>query len=530
LEEFLDKLREDQRRMRKFLLAQGVRFKRMGEALAVVRERGGRIFVAAEDPLSGLARVIAEEYLVQLPALPLDIASTAPIPEEGSSEDDLKEVPEGQGPPTRSRRLARHFRAGDVLLIFAHKGDDPTTKALLGYAKMRGVHAILIGGLEAKATLRRAADDALILPTRGVKTVCEGSFICSRILARCARAVLKAKTGEDETRMIRVECTACKEAVFVEERYRGKKGQCPLCRAAIRVPEAGPEVEVAQADTAAGAEKSRRASTPEKGTKKILKPSVMDFEAPEILDGEYLEAQEPPPPPPLAKLPSAPSSSRMGTIIEPDEPPPVGLDAESARLDRQEPSGVQIAPEDVAFDEFAATQQNLTDSADPFGLPNGFVQDLVMPRQPGSDQAKISTADLVLQSEQLGTESPHATSGRLVSGRFTVSDCHLRFGRGGFPDGDSPTHALEALSPATLSFRLNQDDEMAGTLEKGDELYVRLEVPAFLEPVLVRGAVLRIGGSSGGGPRGSRVELELRDVDPLTARKLARAAESLVTA
>jgi hypothetical protein len=256
----------------------------------------------------------------------------------------------------------------------------------------------------------------------------------------------------------------------------------------------------------------------------------MDFEAPEILDGEDLEAQEAPPPPPLARLPGEPSSSRIGTIVGPDEPPPVGLDAESARLDRQEPVGVhQTPPEDVAFDEFAATQRNLTDSADPFGLPNGFVQDLVMPRQPGSDQGKVMT-DSVLQSEQVATESPHPTSGRLLTGRFTVSDCHLRFGRGGFPDGDSPTHALEALTASTLSFRLNQDDEMAGTLEKGDELYVRLEVPAFLEPVLVRGAVLRIGGSSGGGPRGSHVELELKDVDPTTARKLARAAESLVTA
>src|SRR5262249_46839657 len=158
--------------MRKFLSAQGSRFKRMGDALAVARERGARIFVIAEEPLSGMARVIAEEYLAQLPALGIDLG--AQLPDPGSSDSaDGGGFAEGQGPPPRAHRVARHFRSGDVLVVLAHRGDDPLTKAILGFAKMKGVYAILIGGLDAKQTLRRAADAALILPTRGVKTVCE---------------------------------------------------------------------------------------------------------------------------------------------------------------------------------------------------------------------------------------------------------------------------------------------------------------------------------------------------------------------
>src|SRR5581483_12061436 len=129
--------------------------------------------------------------------------------------------------------------------------------------------------------------------------------------------------------------------------------------------------------------------------------------------------------------------------------------------------------------------------------------------------------------EHLTQSSESARNLPRVSSRFTVQDCKVRFGRGGFPDDTGPEHPLDLLSTKGAVFSLDPQDELGSTVEKGDELWVRISVPAFIEPVLVRGTVLRIGGNSDGGRAGTRLDIEWKDLDANVTRKLARAAETL---
>ncbi|MEZ0227394.1 MAG: hypothetical protein ACAI25_02135, partial [Planctomycetota bacterium] len=278
MDEFLEKLAEDQRRMRKFLRTQGPRFKKIGDAFARARERGTRIFVVAEPPLDILAGMIATEYLQQLPALPLALQDLPSAPEESG---ELEPVTSG-GPPLVARHLSRHFRNGDVLFVLAHAGQNPAIKALLGFAKLKGVFTILVGGLDAREQLRKAADTAITLPTKGVKTVCEASFTVARIMARVARAKVKEKIGEEDDRLIRLECSSCKEAVFIEERHRGKAGKCPLCKSAIKV-DVGSRVAVAEATTTPRSDiqpvKNEKRPGSSRRKKKPLKQSVLNVPA-----------------------------------------------------------------------------------------------------------------------------------------------------------------------------------------------------------------------------------------------------------
>jgi hypothetical protein len=538
VDEFLEKLSEDQRRMRKFLRTQGPRFKKMGDALALARERGTRIWVVGEPPLDQLSAILATEYFQQLPALPLDLGSSE-LPPEDSHE--LEPVPDAgmssrQGPPLVARHLSRHFRSGDVLVVFAHNGTNSAIKALLGFSKLKGVFAILVGGLDAREQLRRAADTAVTLPTKGVKTVCEASFTVARIVARVARARFKERTGEEEERLIRLECGSCREPVFVEEKFRGKKGQCPLCRSPLKIPEADGLVVVAEAATAPKSDegsirttrKSEASSRRTKsGRKKPLKQSVLNVPA-AIEEAEADDAGLRGEEAPISEKRLLEAAGEATSGDEESDEPPVGLSSHGPEGDVGE---VVIAPEDVAFDEFA----NATESADPFALPDAFVADLVMPQgRPSGGAVAPSDANPVTGSGERdgiprtsSSERTQASSGKLVSARFSVQECKLRIGRGGFPDDTGPEHPLDALSTQGAIFSLDPGDELAFSIESGDELYVRISVPAFLEPVLVRGVVQRIGGTSDGGRAGTRVDIHWTDVDSLVTRKLARAAESL---
>src|SRR5579883_5548 len=526
MDEFLEKLAEDQRRMRKFLRTQGPRFKKIGDALAIARERGTRIFVVGEPPLDPVARLIAHEYLAQLPAVALDIDDKL-APQELNESGELDPIGSGTGsgvgPPLIARHLSRHFRNGDVLIVFAHSGVNAAVKALLGFSKLKGVFAILVGGLDARQQLRRAADTAISLPTKGVKTVAEASFVIARIMARVARARVKEKTGQEDERLIRIECGSCHEPVFVEERFKGKKGQCPLCRSPLKIPEGGEGVRAVPAVAEATAPKSdiepiRAVKPPSKRSKRPLKQSVLNV--PAITDEDEVAPTRREERPVSEKhLIEAAGEATSGSEAE---PPPVGLS--SSDVDE-----TVVAPEDVAFDEFA----NATESADPFALPDAFVADLVMPQgRAATGAVPPSDANPVTGS---GEHMPVATTSsserapkRLVSSRFSIQDCKLRFGRGGYPEeDDTPEHPLEQLTPRGAIFTLDSQDETASTIDKGDELWVKIVVPAFLEPVLVRGTVTRIGGNSDGGRSGTRVEIEWKDVDAACARKLARAAETL---
>ena len=74
-------------------------------------------------------------------------------------------------------------------------------------------------------------------------------------------------------------------------------------------------------------------------------------------------------------------------------------------------------------------------------------------------------------------------------------------------------------------FLIDNDDEAAATLQIHDELWVRIEIPAFLEPILVRGKIEDFEGSAGNG--GTRAWLAFHDVEIGVQRKLERAADEL---
>ncbi|MBL4848487.1 MAG: hypothetical protein JKY65_23445, partial [Planctomycetes bacterium] len=149
---------------------------------------------------------------------------------------------------------------------------------------------------------------------------------------------------------------------------------------------------------------------------------------------------------------------------------------------------------------------------------------------PGADLGPISFDDDFLSDLEVkppsasrsGSESEDGISARMVSARFSVRDCTIRWGRGGFPDDSSPAHTLIDFDGAQALFLLDHDDEAAATLQIEDELWVRIEVPAFLEPILTRARILDLVGSAGNG--GTTATLEFSELEAHTRRKLERAA------
>ena len=610
VDEFLEKLQEDQRRMRQYLRAHGDRFKQMGRILAASRLAGGRVFVLGEPPLDSMATLLAEEYLTQLPVLPIDLLRPAP-PSVDSDEGDPV-----TGRMAAARQAGRHLHKGDVLVAFMHGGDDRETRAVLEAARAKRLPILVVGGLDSKQAVRRVAKVRLTLPTRGIKTVCESVFVCARIMARVARAALVDAGEQGEGRLVQLLCDTCNERVFVEEELRGRQATCPLCQATLSVPrdstrraavpssrigaslpgkrersgrharpepseddeEVSDELEVDE-DEPAEAPSSREAPEPEWGgaarapgrtrsgegktrtksgegrrrsgegrvrqpgererererptepvareaeldppadatpaaRRRRLKPSVMEFKAPAVDDEE------------LGSAPTSPSPAEL-------TPDPVGLVSHEVDHARgAEPtfgSGITVGSDLVPVPgplpppppppppppggRGAATTQ----SADPYALEDAFLQDLELPADRAAAPGSGSASDPSLDGEG---------GSRRLSSRYTIGDCRLRWGRGGYPDETSPQHQLVVLSSARLSFFLDPDDEAGSTLQKGDELWLRVDVPAFIEPILVRGVLKDISGTSGGG-RGARATLEFTELDPAQRRKLARAAENI---
>jgi phosphoheptose isomerase len=631
VEEFLEKLQEDQRRMRKFLRGHRIRFKQMGEILAQARNLGSRVFVIAEPPLEALARLIAEEYLVKLPVLHIDLSTMTPA---SVDPDESVEGPPATPRAAAARQVGRHLHPGDVIMAFLHEGQDVETRKVLEIARAKRIPVLVIGGLGAKGHYRRIAKVRINLPTRGIKTICESVFVCSRILGRISRGAL-ADGGEEEERLVQAVCETCNERIFMAEHTRGKRATCPLCEGETRIPRTSERRAAPSADSAVDSTVGVVAPV-QKRRKRKLKPSVLDYKVPSGADsgsedaspGSHSGASEPtvieeedasveaapveadledadleeadlddadlddadlddadlddadlddadfddadfddadldgadldgadldevdlddvdlddadlddgePPrqgvPAPARPLESAP----MGLVSQTGHELPIqGVDP-SFGSDIMVGSDVVISARDgeserVRPDGKPSTRRkpsrsgsrnegkspSVTASADPFALEDAFLADLEMPG-PGS----VPSAS----SAQHG-QSDDGTSRRL-SARYTVSDCELRWGRGGYPDDASPANQLMVLSAAGLTFFLNPDDEGGSTLQKGDELWVRIEVPAFIEPIFVRSVLIDITGSSGSGGRGAQAEIEFRDMDNTVRRKLLRAAENM---
>jgi len=457
VDEFLEKLQVDQRRMRKFLRAHATHFKKMGKALAGTRRRGTRVFLVGEPPMAGLMPVLAEEYLTHLPALPVDLTRARPAsvdPDSGARPASPREA--------AAQQVGRHLHAGDVLLAYLHEGQDRATLAVLEAARAREALVVVIGGLGAKRAARKTSKLVLTLPSRGIKTVCEASFVATRILARVSRAECRIGGLADEARLIQVCCEVCAERVFFEEPSRGKRERCPLCEAEVAVPL-------------------------ESGRRTI--PSV-------VVEGE---GEGRPPRPSVLELPAVAEDS-LGDA-------PRGLVSAEGQPVREPPGE----------DPGDGKSPSVTASADPFALADGFLADLEMP----------TPRDVTPPSSQEDGELLPTASRRTVSARYTIDQCRLRWGRGGFPDDDSPEHRLVSLQRLRLEFLLRPDDPACATLQVDDELYARIEIPAFLEPILVRGVLIQVSGSTGGSGDGSRAEFEFRDADPTVRRKLDRAADNL---
>lgn len=527
----------------------------MGELLANARQVGARVFVLGEPPLDVLAALIAEEYLTQLPVIAVDLNS----PQPPSVDPDEESTPL-QGRAAAAKQVGRHLHKGDVLVAFMHDGKDKETRMVLEAARARRLSILVVGGLDSKDAVRRLATVRLTLPTRGIKTVCESVFVCARIMARVSRAALQ-DVGEADARLVQVVCDTCNERVFLDEELRGAKATCPLCQAGLAVPgdssrrapaassrigailpgkagETGSaseeeEEEVAEPEVAKGwgaavrtrearpkekerrkerkSERRRDEDPSQKKTRRRMKPSVMEFKAPALEEDGELEA-----PTTAAGHPASGASSRTPAEATPD---PVGLLSNSQPQEpRPEPSfgsGITVgsdlvpigAPEKTSGRGAATTQ-----SADPYALEDAYLQDIELP----SAQSSASGSDPSVDGE----------GSRRLSSRYTIAECRLRWGRGGYPDEASPVHELVALSSSRLVFYLDPDDEAGATLQKGDELWIRVDIPAFIEPILVRGALKDISGTSGGG-RGARATLEFTDLDPTQRRKLARAAENI---
>lgn len=545
MDEFLEKMQEDQRRMRRFLRANGPRFKQMGEALAAARQLRSRVFVIGEPPLDAIAALVAEDYLTHLPALSIDLTRPAPA---SVNPDESGEVLQGRA--AAAKQAARHLHAGDLVLALLIDGNDRETRMVLESARAKRVTTLVLGGLDAKANVRRLATARVNLPTQGVKTICESIFVCARILARVSRAA--ARDGADDDELVLATCEQCNERVFFEARSRGRGVGCPLCQGTTNVPK--------EAVRRAGVVVSMPAPRVEAPAKRRkLKPSVLAMPAIKLdEDGEVVEEPKRPPSSREARveaqgssrerrpvgsskesregrIPSRSSEDELGALDDEDEAPserrqaappeaPVGLVSNdqrpSARLEPAFGSDILVGsdvvstkppppPPPPARDRTAATTQ----SADPYALDDAFLADLEMPAGKAPTSSSGS-AD--------GTTEPS----RRLSARFTMAECPVRWGRGGYPDDTGPTHELVALTPQRLEFRLDPDDEAGSTLQKGDELFLRIVVPAFIEPVLVHGALVAIRGGAAD-PRGTRVEVEFKDLDPTLRRKLARAAEGM---
>jgi hypothetical protein len=564
VDEFLEKLQEDQRRMRRYLRAHGAPFKQMGEALAAARTKRSRVFVVGEPPLDALISLLAEDYLTHLPALPVDLSRPAT---PSVDPDDSAEVQTGR--TAAAKQVGRHLHPGDVVLAFLMDGADRDTRIILEAARAKRVTVLVIGGLGAKGAVRRLASVRLSLPTHGVKTIVESVFICARILARVSRAASRgaAEPAAEEEHLVQVGCDTCQERVFHEQRMRGREVPCPLCQAPMKVPRDSVRRGASEGPLAApepGQQKRRR-----------LKPSVLEVKAAkleelpsdpedavEVEANEAEAAESPPSRSPRSGSHSRPSRSDVRSDVGKAIPRGTEATRSPGRTPRPAPTpapesgpvpsvGREAAREEAPRPALADAPVGLTSHEQPHGHEPSFGSDImvgsdvvsalppsgrretVMATTASADPFALEDAflaDLEMPDDNRKSASGQSDSGevsRRLSARFTIAECRMRWGRGGFPDESGPTHEMISLSPTRLEFFLDPDDEAGSTLQKGDELWLRLEIPAFIEPVMAQGILIGISGTSGDGRRGTRVELEFQDLDPVVRRKLARASESM---
>lgn len=510
MDEFLDKLQEDQRRMRKFLRSKAERFKTMGEALAAPAAQGtGRVHLVAEAPLDALLDVVGREYLLHLPVeIGADLEATA----EGVEEED-------------------------VVLAFLHEGKQKAIRRVLERARAREATILVIGGLGSKTrTTKRQASVMLTLPTRGIKTIVESIFISARILARISRGF--ANAAPDQTPAEERPPSSRIGSALVEERGSEKiakrKKKSRRLKPSVLEIQAIREEDLEDSQRDEGAEAASEATSKKRATKSKApaaakaseskpksgskdrtgsrpksgsKPQGKSGSRPRSSSKSRPEASE-------AELPTAPPLPQPAPALDPfaADDAPVGLVSHEDPAAAGPTFGSDII---VGSDVLPVTDAPVSSSkgVDPFSLDDDFLSDLQMPAQSGGASGSAPQS------------SDSTPDGRMVSARFSIQDCKIRWGRGGFPDETSPPHRLLQLTRGEATFQIANDDEAAATLHIEDELWVRIEIPAFIDPILARGRLRDLSGAVGNG--GTTAHLDFLDLDDALRRKLDRAAETL---
>lgn len=521
MEEFLDKLQEDHQRFSSFLLGKGPRFKAIGQAIARAHQKGRRIYLVGEPPLSQLIEILSLNYLGQFSVVPC-------------------------GSKRGMKRLGREVARGDVVLAFLVDASDPRLASLLRTCKGTGAKIYGVGGIESKPFMRKVAEVLIALPTRGIKTICEGTFVTSRILARMARAALAdagAEIPRSASRRVQVMPSEESEVSDVSGTYDDDGDRLldadelgsalspdPVSGSRVSSRHSSPFDETGEREPASG---SRGYGSRSRDV--IDATAALDDSVSEDIDAgsEDIDA---------ASEDFAPASEDFGGSADIDSldsadegslPPlsdelesdvlpaldsaPVGLmsDGPSEEADGglSFGSGILVGSDIVSAERPPSGRRRSptsTASADPYAMEDAFLADLEMPAS---------------QRHALSSASDPGDEPR-VSTRYTVDQCQLRWGRGGWPDDTAPAHQMLMLAAERLVFLLDPDDPAGSTLQKGDELWIRLTIPAFIEPLLVRGLLERISGTSGRG-RGTQLALRFVGLDDALSRKLQRAAENL---
>ncbi|MEZ6186459.1 MAG: hypothetical protein R3F62_15800, partial [Planctomycetota bacterium] len=511
MEEFLDKLQEDHQRFSAFLLGKGPRFKAIGQALARAHQKGRRVYIVGEPPLAQLIEVLAYHYLSQFEVVAC-----------GSSRG--------------MKRLGREVTRGDVVLAFLADASDARVTSLLRTSKGAGAKVFGVGGINAKPFMRKVAEVQIALPTRGIKTICEATFVAARILARMARAAMAeagAQIPRSNSRRVPVQPPSEESEVSEVSDVSGTFEEEDNADRLLDADELGsalsPSPDPLSRSGSAPFEESGSLEAPVRrgsrshdllDTGAALDDSVSEEDeddyddASDVDDADFEDDDEDLDDADLddedlddasADLDAIESEERslppLSDELESDVLPaldsaPVGLvsDGPSDQGELSFGSGILVGSDVVSAERPPSTRRRnptSTASADPYAMEDAFLADLEMPRPPTRD---------ALSSESAAGDEPR------VSMRYTVSQCRIRWGRGGWPDDSAPAHELLQLNQDSLVFILDSDDEAGSTLQKGDELWVRLAIPAFIEPLLLRGVLERIAGTSGRG-RGAHVTL-----------------------
>ncbi|MDF1660867.1 MAG: hypothetical protein P1V97_03800 [Planctomycetota bacterium] len=616
MDEFIEKLEADQKRLRDHLRGQVLRFQKIGEYLNRVQQADARLFVVGEGQLDGLARLIANEFLRSWPVVPVSMNDAFTEDFEGvNSADDPVRVPRSY--PRKVRDLARHLNESDMILALIHDGQNSQLKKILKIAKKASVKVLAVGGVDAREDLRDYCQVFLPLPTRGIKTICEASFICARLIGRFARAAkLEQQVAENSDRDIEESQQKAKEAwnglkkvgeQAAKQARKKLKDSSGITPKKTRTRENSSENRRKEGSGEARRKKKTGKHKRKKVEESTRKRRGATASSENDRDGSGERSRSSSKRQPVTSSSEKRHSGRQKTkkkgtrrsrdlkkeaktsgrqradrSSETSKSSLSSRSSETSRSSNERHSKVSskiksrkphedkiIVPDqlessdvnEISISEIGNTQSISSKRRSTPGpgvsgelIPPKWLEDNESVQEPigmgSSFKSSGVFGDLGLQSDDLmpryirdaldpnSIPMPSASfdpirdveetkTARFVSNRFKVQECTLRFASGGFPDDTVQEHPLIQLDSQNVSFSLDGEDDAAATLSQGDELWLRIEVPAFLEPILARAAI--VGFETLDNQDGLRFNLRFTDIENEHRRKIHIAAESLAT-